>query len=401
MIQHATASATSVSRPDGTARRGSGDGTFLALLTSRAGAPGVSREAAAGDGRHDAAADTVSRRDDGAGRAVTAEAPVASDPERSTSGTSDAWQLVARTLGAALTDAARSAAPTDTADLEDLDALAALGAVLVADTEGGDVVSPAPVEAPSLPVDATVEDLSQQRPAAGPTAVGALADGAPRAAGSSSGHGGGQDLALDASPAAGTSRPAAPADGAARHLDGLEVDEALPVPTAPRDGASIGARGEVARASDPSGTQAAEELAVTPLLEATPTDRSAGARSEGTAALTSTTLTRLLDAIERLEQAPPPRQLTIELGEVRVRLALEDGALRLQLLGDQRDGDRALLREAVEALAARGFDLHPDDEGGHGAGPPAQGSTEQGSGTPRPRAAARTAARLPAAGLHL
>jgi hypothetical protein len=398
MIQHATASAAPTSRPDGPARRSSGDGSFLALLTSRAASPASVPEAGAGDGQREAAAGVTPRGETGEGDEVTAEGHAASDPDRTVSGAPDAWRLVARTLAAAGTDVARSAERTDTADLDDLDDLDTLGALLAASTVGGDLVPTAPIETADLP-DRDASDLGHDTLDAVATAAGStgakLPDGSPTGLG-------GQDPAVPGADAvAATPRTVVATAGRERHLDGLEVDEVRLARTAPRDRATIDARGELPRAHDATATSAPDEPAVTPLLEATPTDRSAGARSEGTAALTSTTLTRLLDAIERLEQAPPPRQLTIELGEVRVRLALEDGALRLQLLGDQRDGDRALLREAAEALAARGFDLHPDDDGGRGAGPPAQGSTEQGSGTPRPRAAARTAARLPAAGLHL
>jgi GNAT superfamily N-acetyltransferase len=54
---------------------------------------------------------------------------------------------------------------------------------------------------------------------------------------------------------------------------------------------------------------------------------------------------------------PPPRQVVLELGEVRVRLGLEDGAVRMQVLGEDRGQGRDLLRAAEEALRERGFDL--------------------------------------------
>jgi hypothetical protein len=146
--------------------------------------------------------------------------------------------------------------------------------------------------------------------------------------------------------------------------------------------------------------EAAHDTPASAVLDSAPADRAAGYRADGPTAATSTTLTRLLDAIERLEQAPPPRQLTVELGELRVRLALEDGTLRIQLLGEARDADRELLREATDALAARGFDLDQRHDGRERATEEPKLATD-GPNDFRPRAAARTAARLPAVGLHL
>lgn len=69
---------------------------------------------------------------------------------------------------------------------------------------------------------------------------------------------------------------------------------------------------------------------------------------------------RVLEAIERLENAPPPRQLTLDLGDHRLRVALEDGQVRLSLLG--KDGDEAsrFLEQARSELASRGFDMAGD-----------------------------------------
>ena len=71
---------------------------------------------------------------------------------------------------------------------------------------------------------------------------------------------------------------------------------------------------------------------------------------------------RLIEASNRLEQLPPPRQLVLELGETRVRLSLDEAGLRLQVLGDQSTTDRELLREAGDELRARGFDLAGGNE---------------------------------------
>lgn len=70
---------------------------------------------------------------------------------------------------------------------------------------------------------------------------------------------------------------------------------------------------------------------------------------------------RVLDAVELLENAPPPRHLTLELGEVRIRVAVEDGQVRLSLLGDASPEGSELLEDAFAALAERGFDLEGDD----------------------------------------
>ena len=88
-------------------------------------------------------------------------------------------------------------------------------------------------------------------------------------------------------------------------------------------------------------------------------------RERGTAAAPGSAISRVLDALELLEAAPPPRQITLDLGDLRVRVALDEGQVRLQVLGDQRDADRDFLRSAEEALRERGFDL----TGGQGERP--------------------------------
>jgi hypothetical protein len=66
---------------------------------------------------------------------------------------------------------------------------------------------------------------------------------------------------------------------------------------------------------------------------------------------------RILDAVERLENMPPPRQLTLELGDIRLRVGMEDGQVRLTLLDGDSDAGDDLLRDAQQELAQRGFDL--------------------------------------------
>ncbi|MFA9446419.1 hypothetical protein [Egicoccus sp. AB-alg6-2] len=88
---------------------------------------------------------------------------------------------------------------------------------------------------------------------------------------------------------------------------------------------------------------------------------------------TAAGISRVLDALEQLELAPPPRRVTLELGDVRVRLSLEDGAVRMHLLGEQRDEQgREFLRAANEALRERGFSLADQGRGHARDGAPGQ-----------------------------
>ena len=118
----------------------------------------------------------------------------------------------------------------------------------------------------------------------------------------------------------------------------------------------------------------------------------------------ATTIERLVEASSRLEQLAPPRQLVMELGDMRVRLRLDEAGLRLQVLGDQTTIDRELLREASDELRSRGFDLagggreeEPGEGGGHQSAretPPRasrQALTESRPGTPNDGSHARGA----------
>lgn len=85
------------------------------------------------------------------------------------------------------------------------------------------------------------------------------------------------------------------------------------------------------------------------------------ARAAGTrGAALPAAVQRVLDAVELLENAPPPRQVTLELGDARVRVSVEQGQVRLTLLGDHAEDAAELLRDAADALAERGFDLGGD-----------------------------------------
>ena len=104
---------------------------------------------------------------------------------------------------------------------------------------------------------------------------------------------------------------------------------------------------------------------------------------------------RILDAAQRLENLPPPRQLTLELGEVRVRVAMDDGGLRLSVLSGDSDVGDDLLREARDLLEQQGFDLARDGDGEAGGDEPAgsaRGSSDQDAS--RARRARRGGLRL-------
>ena len=92
-------------------------------------------------------------------------------------------------------------------------------------------------------------------------------------------------------------------------------------------------------------------------------DTGSTVRDRGPMTSAAAGVARVLDAIEQLEKAPPPRQVTLELGDVRVRVAVEDGAVRMQLLGEQRDAGRDFLRAASEALRERGFEMAGEGKG--------------------------------------
>lgn len=107
--------------------------------------------------------------------------------------------------------------------------------------------------------------------------------------------------------------------------------------------------------ADAAGTEAAAEPSAT-LSGMEASRRATADRNVGL----PTAIQRIMEAVERLEHQPPPRQLTLELGEIRLRVSMEDGHVRLSLLdGDGEAGDE-LLRDAEQELAQRGFDLGDD-----------------------------------------
>lgn len=77
---------------------------------------------------------------------------------------------------------------------------------------------------------------------------------------------------------------------------------------------------------------------------------------------------RVARIAQQLEQTPPPRQMTVEVGELRLSVSLRgEGAVRVVVLGDQGQAlGSDWGRDLADALAERGFDLeHPDGGGRH------------------------------------
>lgn len=69
---------------------------------------------------------------------------------------------------------------------------------------------------------------------------------------------------------------------------------------------------------------------------------------------------RVLDLVTQLEDAPPPRVVVIDTGEIRVRLGLDAGTVRMTVLGPLGETGEELLREAADALEAGGFGTELD-----------------------------------------
>lgn len=125
-------------------------------------------------------------------------------------------------------------------------------------------------------------------------------------------------------------------------------------------------------------------------VETTATEPTAPPVGRVTSPAASSAVARVLEAIEALESAPPPRVMIIESGEARLRVGLEAGLVRVQLLGERTDAAEQVLRETADALDARGLAADVDGRGrdqrpDHGAGEPAG----RGPGEPAEAAAPR------------
>lgn len=186
------------------------------------------------------------------------------------------------------------------------------------------------------------------------------------------------------------------------------ADEAAPLPDVATVDDEGGATDEGEGATMRDAGRAAARPATT--SGATPTDRAevgggttinapdGPTSAPGTEASTrpagsSVFVDRALEAAARLEHLAPPRQLTVELGEVRLRMALEDGVLRVQLLGDGAEsGDERLLENVRDELRARGFDLGDEHEGTN-AGDGDRGADPRGEHAPAGGPSARARGR--------
>ena len=126
-----------------------------------------------------------------------------------------------------------------------------------------------------------------------------------------------------------------------------------------------------------------------------PINSDAAKQAATRAPVMSSAVLRVMEAVERLETLPPPRQLTIDLGDVRVRVAMEDGQVRLTLLEGDGESAEELLEDARDQLAQRGFDLSGDGD----ERPGAEGRSDDDRKTEAP-SHRRASQRIPA-GLRL
>lgn len=122
-------------------------------------------------------------------------------------------------------------------------------------------------------------------------------------------------------------------------------------------------------------------------------------RMEG--ATPSSAAQRVLDIVSQLEDAPPPRVIVIETGEMRVRVGLDAGTVRLTVLGHLDEAGEEILREAADALEAGGFGTELDRPASDGRGQPRDGdgdrtprSAPTGPATARPAARTRSGLQL-------
>jgi hypothetical protein len=179
-------------------------------------------------------------------------------------------------------------------------------------------------------------------------------------------------------PATGT--PTRATDGAAR--DGRAVPTVAPTETegdttgatdTPRSHAPAAAasergplRADAATPRSPGESTVLRTEGVTaPTTDAQPADAARGPRD-----LPSTAAQRVLDIVTRLEEAPPPRVVVIESGELRVRVGLDAGIVRMTVLGEATEAGDDLLHEAAAALEAQGYGTELDRSSSGGEEPP-------------------------------
>jgi hypothetical protein len=175
---------------------------------------------------------------------------------------------------------------------------------------------------------------------------------------------------------------AVPAEPDPRSTTEIAAEQAGIDPGTRPEAASAGRSAEPAAGTASSAPRRAEapsvDAASAPVM-GTETQATSAAPETGTARSTEPlrhgAVARLVETVERLKDAPPPRTVVVDLPEMdglRVRVALEGSAVKLEILSGARSDLSSLLGDASAALTERGFDLSgaPGEER-HG------GSTEE------------------------
>lgn len=231
---------------------------------------------------------------------------------------------------------------------------AELLAAVQAGADGGPAGTP-PGQASAAAVDASA-GAADTAPAEATTDGGAssgaqAASAAPGATGSGT--------AVPVAPNAAGPEVTAPPSSATPQPPGVGVDGAdaqgtladdLAPPSAPdsRGGSGVDLDPNVDGPSAAGGTNAASRLA-------------ASRGADTTERPGASTLARVLDAVEQLEDAPPPRHMVIDVDGMRLRVSLAGDAVRI----DPSAGSRlsqAWREDISDALAERGFEMADDSD---------------------------------------
>ena len=201
---------------------------------------------------------------------------------------------------------------------------------------------------------------------------------------------------------AGTDRP----DGAEPPPDEVVLAEPGPAETVPAEplpagGGSGPAAPPAPRTSEPAPQPSVDPPAaeaVQPQGEAAPGSTTApGSAAATERAPQSQAAARVAQAVEALRDAPPPRRMVVDLGDVRLAVALRGDRVQVTPLGESAGGQLSgsWQRDLSDALANRGFSLAEDGGrgdrrgDGHGDGRRRQTPFRQGqpdrAATPYPR----------------
>ncbi len=117
-------------------------------------------------------------------------------------------------------------------------------------------------------------------------------------------------------------------------------------------------------------------------------------------------MSRVLDALDVLENAPPPRRMTVDIGDpsgTRLQVALRGSEVHVSVLGGGPEPQlTGWSKDLSAALEARGFSLGNSDAG-HGQRRDQDGTApdDQSPATPSPSGASPTAPVTPDTGLRL